>query len=297
MNLPLKLVVLTLVVNCFFIGYTAGGSTGKINDYLVKNCDQLDFKSNLKVAQQYLSSLSVKPSFFTHSLVEDLKTFISLGRVESGEVQCSSESRKILDANNKIAGDLIKRVQKKGTYFMTRYNSLIWDVFQKHAKNCLVAYQTRYDRLKNTNKENVSMVETITKMIVYSYWSDKVPKLLDDDDAKHVQDALVELVQKYNDPDRMYASLINDEATGKGILHDTKYKTLYEKYIKQPCVDYIKQFGPNLLEPAEFDFGIHHDMQEEVLQYKICNRITGFYAKLFQFEVMNNARMYIYKIK
>lgn len=172
MKHSIKFIVHFLVpVSLVFAGFVQAGNVDKINDYLVKNCEKLDFKSNLETAKQYLNSVSGKSSLFGHSLAEDLKTFISLGRVESGEVQCNAESRAILEANNKLAGDLVKRVQKKGANFMSRYNGLVWSVIHKHARKCGDENETKYTDLKKPHaKDTMAKIRTATGELVHTSW-------------------------------------------------------------------------------------------------------------------------------
>lgn len=308
MNQLLRFILLTLAALLISDGCVQASSTNKINQYLIKNCDQSDFESNLKAAQQYLESLSGKSSLFGHDLTKDLKTFISLSRVERGEARCDAESRAILAANNDLAGDLIKQVQRKGDKFLTRYNNLVWGVFKKYALTCKAEHKERYRQVKkNMDKDLIFKVEAATRDMVFQHWDSEIlPQIsLENMDARRAQEALVFMVKKFKDENGKYVTLVNDESSGRGVLNRYKYIELFDKYIRQPCEYYVTELGPSVFEPAILDIQISNAIQDDtsnslfepILRYQVCSALIGKDSKSFLKQMINHSEKFLYKIE
>lgn len=292
MEQQVRIILLTLAVHFTSIACVKCGSAGKINEYLVKNCNTVDFKSNLKTAQQYLDFLSVKSSMFDHRLVNDLKTFTALKRIENGETQCNLESRKILTANNKLAGDLIKVVKRKGAYPLTRYNSLVWSAIQKHAATCSPTYNAKYRQMIETlDKDMVNKVDalTVNTQLAYRNWKKSSTEEPHSSDAKRAHESLIFMVKKFNDKDKKYATLVNDEPNGKKVLNKEKYIELFERFIMKPCEYFVKKLGPDVFEPSLFDAQVNNSMPDPLHKYQICKSVIGTYSKSFLKEVISFA--------
>lgn len=255
---------------------TEAGGYKRLNNYLTSKVHSDDVKLNMQAALNWIEeSTVVKCLFFSKIPLADVKKFTSLIHV-MGDNKCDRAAYEIMRVNEEEVGlhKLIHDGKK-----LRRVDRLILNIFEVHAQKCSKVYPITYrSKLDQLNEVVIKRVKTIATTLM-------------DVDASvltrhfHYEPANLFLVYvlhtptifrytglnllyttlKYNahdSPDIKYAQRVLDRRTGKEKIFKDKLIQLVEKYLIDPCQQYVNYFGPDLFIPAKFDASSYSDVDD-----------------------------------
>lgn len=273
-------------INLFVLLLVSSGSlfvdaktkeANKINEHLIEKCNTDEFGANLAAAKEFLAECQQKTS---DPLIKGLETFISLEQIENGSQQCNEESYNILMANDAlVGGDLHKKAEQSSVESLTRLESLVYSVMSKHAETCPEVYGQKFNQARESSADDAAIIKKAQDATRRARSLLTVAdKHIEQSYAKLLHLDLVRLAQQANDPDAKFAFTVIDPETGVGSIDNAKLESLMEKYIRQPCQDFVNKFGDDLFKPAGFDARLQGSLIRIFLKdsdtYYTCSNIN-----------------------
>lgn len=280
--LNLVLILVSVIsINHFEICHA--GNVDKINRYLVEKTESKDLQSNLKIARELLASESEKRiKILNGGLIENLKTFISLGDVEHDASHCNGKSSAILRANNKMLDSLRERVGYDGLEYPTRVEKLVWEVMKEHAIRCRPVYVDNFNKIVANSKPMMKALRDLHEALMststsYDYYDDEILHSSREGSVDIPYEALIQLSKAAND-DEVAKTLVlkSDELSGKPKINQEQVNLALKKYVLEPCKWYNDTFEADIINPSLFDTSVvSYELNHEMMTlYDVCEQVN-----------------------
>jgi hypothetical protein len=222
----------------------------KINKYLVEKTESRDVEDNMSIAAKWLEEQQkfVLP-FWNGALVEALKQFLDLTRLNDEDVRCSREAYVILWRNNQATKDkaLTERHRR-------RIDNIVRHFRINHAINCYTVYPGRFeDFYAEMDVETERWFTTFQMELNSRFKSTK--EILDALAGKTFAQIAHRLIgsNSFSDPDNKYLHKTENELDGGLFVYEPGVRRLAERYVIRRCRQFVQQAGPEIFIPASFD--------------------------------------------
>lgn len=252
----------------------------RINRYLLNHVDEeADARENLSRAIDWMRSNPGKGTLFSKSLMEALKQFTALIEIGADEQRkCNWQSYNILLTNSQASASSMKRIDK-----IVRHFSL------EHAKECSKVYPAKYKQtIQQMDTLQVERVESFTDDVINSKLGGREITSRDFYDqliattcsSTTESDAHVALIAIRNlaseDSEVKYLKQVLDDKRQTMIIREDKIGKLFENYLLEPCLYYVRSLGPQIFLPASFD---------ATSLPQVVNSNGGFYRAWTRFKI------------
>lgn len=237
---------------------------GELDAYLTKNVKADDAATNFAAAHRMLDEAAAGDAQIV-SLMRAIKTFTSLEKIES-EHKCDSESHQILLDNIRASGRDLTSKQD-----LRQVDRIVREFCVKLAKHCLHVYpakfQTKFDELDGEDSQLVDDLDRwfLKDIYAYRFGLDSSRKnypishrsflqKTDSIGGKRETEIAIRALEFYamSEPDRKYLTSECD-----AIERHDKVRELFERYLVEPCHEYVNLLGPGIFSLANFDAQFH----------------------------------------
>lgn len=264
----------------------------RISQYLVEKEETSLTERNMQVAIDWLESESLKENMMNRGLIGALRQFTALASIIP-ENRCSRTSYTILWRNNRATGGRLHKQTITQMIRRRRIDVLIHRYMLKHALECIHVYPRKYFEL--AHKMNQTALRFVTEFLdnpILVFGNKQLSPLDMDTDVLLLMDELDVITYRtlqdsrmIDDRDLCFLSKQVD-SYGKQEVRVDRIEDLIDRYLVEPCRNYVRALGPDVFLPAGFDSDmlgndINYDPKDtEIsaymrawLRFKVCEKL------------------------
>jgi hypothetical protein len=240
----------------------------KINKYLVEKTVSENVEDNMRIAAEWLEEQQkfVLP-FWNGATIEALKQFLDLTKLNEEDVRCSRKAYVILWRNNQATKN-----RALYTMYKRRIDSIVRHFRIKHAVNCYTVYPGRFNRLCAIKDDD----KVRSPMLFYEKFPDASAWLGDSSFATIAYGLISNDSLKANDPDNKYCRQSVNEIRGGLEVNEAGVRRLAQRYVIEPCRQFLHLTGPEIFIPASFDqLALKHEDRYEYHSAAVADFLKG----------------------
>lgn len=243
------------------------GSYKGLNDYLVKNVDSDEVGPNMEAAIGWLQ----EQQSVGQTNLREMNMFTALQQVME-DSKCGREAFEIKRENEQSV-NLHKLLEHERV--LRRVEKVMAKIFKDHARRCSKVYLDRYRAKTRELSPYFAQVENISRPIMnveihnpvtlFFEYLDYRPTLRSFANDNAVVQALVSNARE--DPDFKNGLETMNARTGKASVNYENLKQLANKYLIEPCLRFMDDFGPDVFVPARFDCEDYLEVDKKEQEY------------------------------
>lgn len=270
------------------------------------NSDEPEDNFNI-VLEQYKKDLEKGLKSETKSM-QAKRLFLALKTI-SEENRCSFASTQIIEHNDR-AMERASRSRISSENGFKRVKTIFEKKATEHSRLCQREYNYRYEQfLSEMDPQQVSRVESFLKDVINRYTSDEmsinrtynykerlyhnIARVLYPQkallDSSYIYESIAKLAITSNDPDLDQILPHKADKPGSSRFDWDKIKPKFEKYLVEPCEDYVRTFGPGVFGLADIDLNFYTEqtLSESEnyyigwLRYRLCDFFINQSDKIF----------------